>query len=352
MNCLSCGAAMVVTRASIQGRQVTYESCPRCASLWLDRGTMDKVAARVRGSIEYSSQEPVQEPQPRHWKCPRCDNSDLIAVRFLDCTDIILHHCRACGGYWLDGGELEQMDQELRADGSVIGDGLPRFLRGVHMPHWRHGRAQAEVDREAPLEVMPIAGAQRLQPTQHLCPACGGMLSAYRAFHVGFEACPACKGVWLNAAELRTLKAKTTDANLGWMNQEINHLEDASAAESPRMCPLCPGQHLVSTLFGHSALMIDWCPQCHGLWLDRNEFTGLQDYLRDEMAGMKASNIEAQLHALGAELAHGGGGESRREELRDAHAALRALVSATIFEHPALRRLCLRAMTTDESLGA
>jgi hypothetical protein len=37
-----------------------------------------------------------------------------------------------------------------------------------------------------------------------------------------------------------------------------------------------------------------------------------------------------------------GGPESRLEELLDARAAVSALISATIFEHPALANLCTR----------
>jgi Zn-finger nucleic acid-binding protein len=98
MTCLNCGAEMMNNQVSTKNDLVSYDMCEKCGSLWLDKGELDKMAFQVEGSIEYCSQDPVEEPEKHIRKCPRCDNSNLYRVRFLNTTDIILYHCRECGG--------------------------------------------------------------------------------------------------------------------------------------------------------------------------------------------------------------------------------------------------------------
>jgi Zn-finger nucleic acid-binding protein len=92
---------------------------------------------------------------------------------------------------------------------------------------------------------------------------------------------------------------------------------------------------MISVIFGSSSIVVDWCPKCHGIWLDRGEFDAITAYLREEMAHAQPKEIEKQ---AAAEMKHAvtGGPESRLDELRDAKAAVSALISATILEHPKL----------------
>jgi Zn-finger nucleic acid-binding protein len=100
---------MMNNQVSTKNDLISYDMCEKCGSLWLDKGQLDKIAFQVEGSIEYCSREPVEQPEKPIRKCPRCNTSNLYRVRFLNSTDIILHHCRDCGGFWLDGGELDLM---------------------------------------------------------------------------------------------------------------------------------------------------------------------------------------------------------------------------------------------------
>ncbi len=97
----------------------------------------------------------------------------------------------------------------------------------------------------------------------------------------------------------------------------------------------CAGVNMISVIFGSSSIVVDWCPKCHGIWLDRGEFDAITAYLREEMAHAHPKEIEKQ---VAADVHHvwSGGIESRLDELRDAKAAVSALISATIFEHPKL----------------
>ena len=101
MRCLNCGTEMMNNQVSTKNDLVSYDMCEKCGSLWLDKGELDRMAFQVEGSIEYCSQDAVEELEKQKRKCPRCDNSNLYRVRFLNSTDIILYHCRDCGVFGL-----------------------------------------------------------------------------------------------------------------------------------------------------------------------------------------------------------------------------------------------------------
>jgi Zn-finger nucleic acid-binding protein len=154
---------------------------------------------------------------------------------------------------------------------------------------------------------------------------------------VRFEGCRACKGVWLFPSELRRLKDKVGDGALRWMNDEIEAIGQAAAMETKRVCPHCPEQRLTAVRFGRSTVMMDWCPQCRGVWLDQDEFSVVYDFLRQESEAMKPGDIEKELLA---EIQRPDGDESRVDEIRALRSGLLAMLNATVIEHPALGRLC------------
>ena len=75
------------------------------------------------------------------------------------------------------------------------------------------------------------------------------------------------------------------------------------------------------------------------MWLDRGEFEAITNYLRHELMQMHPREIEKQAAEDGTRI-WSGGSESRIDDLLDAKAAVSALINATIFEHPALFKLC------------
>lgn len=333
MNCLNCGTEMTTNEVITRKNRVSYNMCEKCGSLWLDKGELDKMAFQVEGSIEYceSGKDSLPEEQPK--KCPRCDDSTLDKVKFLESDDIFLHHCRNCGGFWLDGGELNLIDQTLARIMPVKGKGFSDFVNNAHVPYW-FKRVQKPSDQtDFSVDVSPIQGAELKQTTGDSCPACGNALSLYTVFSLDFEGCSKCKGVWLVSDELRKLKNREADGSLRWLNDEIESIDKASAIPTKRPCIKCAGVNMISVIFGNSSIVIDWCPNCHGIWLDRGAFDAITAYLEDERAHAQPKEIEK--HAA-ADIKHAvsGGPESRLDELRDAKSALSTLISATIFEHP------------------
>jgi Zn-finger nucleic acid-binding protein len=221
----------------------------------------------------------------------------------------------------------------------VRGRGFSDFINNVHVPYWYKRVKKSSSETDFRVEVPPIKGADQGESTPDNCPACGTNLNLYSIFSMKFEGCPKCKGIWLIKDELRELKNKVQDGSLRWLNDEIENVEKTSVVATNRPCVKCKTTGMVSVIFGKSSILVDWCPQCHGMWFDRGEFEAITDYLRHELMSMRPEEIEKQA-AADVRRVWSGGPESRFDELLDAKAAVSALISATIFEHPVLFNLC------------
>jgi Zn-finger nucleic acid-binding protein len=338
MNCLNCDAEMNSVNVVTKKNSISYDACPRCGSLWLDSGELDKMAFQVEGSIEYceAAKEPEPEAEPK--KCPRCEDSTLDKVKFLESDEIFLHRCANCGGFWLDGNQLNLIDEELARIMPVKGHGFSDFVNNVHVPYWFQRVQKPSHETDVQVAVMPLEGAEMEEEiTADTCPHCGTALNEYSIFEMTFEGCPKCKGVWLIQDELRELKNKVDGGSLRWMNDEIDNLEKSGAIASELSCPKGHGK-LVTVVFGNSKVVVDWCPSCKGVWLDRGGFDKIVDYLEQERGAVHPAVLEKQL-AADLRKVWKGAPEGRAQELRDAGATLHALINATIFEHPDLFRL-------------
>jgi len=104
-----------MSRRSFHGVEV--DMCDRCSGLFLHRGELDKVAEAHRGDLEYST---LDQEDFRHddeygpIPCPACSRHAMKKVEFIIYTNIILDYCPACGGFWLDGREMDKINTEVR----------------------------------------------------------------------------------------------------------------------------------------------------------------------------------------------------------------------------------------------
>jgi Zn-finger nucleic acid-binding protein len=351
MECLNCHEEMINNLVVTSDDQISYDVCDSCGSLWLDAGELDKMAARVAGSVEFSSREPAEGVAEPARYCPRCAGVELDKVEFLGLSGILLDRCPNCGGFWLDGGELESIDAELREIMPVEGHGFGVFLRNVHLPYVRRHARRRSSEFDFEVEVPPIKGAERVAQTELSCPACASHLARYRAFGVGFEGCPRCRGVWLDRDELRALKDKATEepwTDLRWMDDEVEALEGASAMPAGADCPRCD-EPLVSAAFGGSDVLLDLCPSCKGVWLDYGELRALQEHLRRKLAETTPEEMRHNVYEEIKEI--WSGPEDLLSEILDAKAAIAALVNMTITEHPRLADLLAAFGRASGSIG-
>lgn len=350
MRCLNCNSEMVNYDVTTKNGEISYDVCEKCGSLWLDAGELDKMAFQVAGSIEFSSDE-EEKTRGSAKKCPRCDDCELSRVRFLGETDIMLDHCRNCGGFWLDGGELNLIDQELTKIMPVNGHGFSDFVNKIHVPFWSKRIRRPSSETDFKVAVPPVHGATQKGATDRKCPVEGTALDVYGLSGVQFEGCPKCHGMWLDKDELRKLKNHVNDGQLHWLNRELDNLESVNVISSSRACPKCPSSKLRSIIFGHSGVVIDSCPDCQGVWLDRAEFDSITTYLREEATNATPKEIAEELRDDLKKVVSGEGPESRLAELGDAAAAVEALANTVVFDHPALFKILTRTAGAGRGVG-
>jgi len=86
--------------------------------MFLHRGELNKIAEPTQGDLEFSTlhgesfrHEDAFGPIP----CPDCGAGPMDKVEFIIHTGVVLDHCPACGGFWLDGREYARINEEVRA---------------------------------------------------------------------------------------------------------------------------------------------------------------------------------------------------------------------------------------------
>ena len=232
----------------------------------------------------------------------------------------------------------------------MSGHGFSDFVNNVHVPYWFKRLKRPSSETDFTIEVEPISGAKHLRKTDEDCPACGAKLDLYSILGIEFEGCPDCRGLWLDRDELRKLKNKVGVGELHWLNSEIDSIENTRAISTNRPCPRKDGATLLSVVFGKSSIMLDWCPKCQGIWLDRGEYDKVVDYLRDEAGKATVKDVEKEI-AEDVKRLWQPGPESPVAELGDIAAAVTALLNFTIFEHPKLTKWLLDTEAAARSIG-
>ena len=234
----------------------------------------------------------------------------------------------------------------------VEGKGFSEFVNNAHLPYWYKRVRRKSSQTDFSVEVLPIKDAEFNSQTTHMCPACEANLNLYTVYGIKIEGCPECKGVFLDRDELRKLKDKSERGSwttLRWMDDEVESIGKVNAMPSKRLCPKCKNEKLISTSFGDSTIIIDWCPNCRGTWLDRGEFQEIVDHLKDKLIKLSSAEMRSRLYEEINEV--WGGPEDKISEIFDAKAAISALVNITIFEHPLLSRLLLKFGKRARSIG-
>lgn len=352
MKCLNCNEEMMNNLVMTKKQAISYEVCEACGSLWLDASELDKMAFQVDGSIEVCSKDEAKHISGPAKKCPRCEDTVLDKVFFLKHSDVILEHCGNCGGFWLDGGELDLVNRELHKILPIKGAGFAEFVNNVHVPYWHKRMRRKSSEVESAPAVDPFKDAELKSETECKCPACRSNLDLYRVYGIEVERCRSCQGIWLDRDELRKLKDKSEQdswSSLRWMDDEIEAIGRTNATPSKRRCPKCETENLVSTSFGDSLVMIDWCPSCQGTWLDRDEFQEIVGHLRTKLNELSSAEVRSKVYQEIKEI--WSGSESKISEILDAKAAIGALVNLTIFHHPKLCELLLEFQKAARGAG-
>lgn len=98
------------------------------------------------------------------------------------------------------------------------------------------------------------------------CPVCKEPMIILELNKVEIDYCPNCSGIWLDEGELELLYS------IDQSEEELKKLfhQLSSTKEKSYKCPICR-KYMVKTQFKDSDVILDICPQNHGIWFDKGE---------------------------------------------------------------------------------
>ncbi len=114
------------------------------------------------------------------------------------------------------------------------------------------------------------------------CPKCNIELKIKEIQGVTVDECENCEGIWFERDELRKVK-DNTDKDLNWMDFEIwKHHDRFKAKETKYNCPACSSTMDVLD-YDSTKIEINYCSNCQGVWLDKNELQNIINSLEAEL---------------------------------------------------------------------
>lgn len=124
--------------ASVSEAAIEIDTCAGCGGIWLDAGELDaltaeKVAPPPEGATPGSVRSPVKpEEEIRYRECARC--GDIMSRRnFGTISGVVVDECPR-HGVFLDEGELQAIENFLRAGGLTLGEAARATMAARQMP--------------------------------------------------------------------------------------------------------------------------------------------------------------------------------------------------------------------------
>jgi len=100
--------------------------------------------------------------------------------------------------------------------------------------------------------------------------------------NIELDYCNSCKGVWFDSGELELLlKSYGLEEPKAFFDGIFNS-QEAASPEKKRNCPICGHKLKKTAIGGQPEILIDVCPDKHGLWFDGGEVTQLIRHLAGE----------------------------------------------------------------------
>ena len=168
------------------------------------------------------------------------------------------------------------------------------------------------------------------------CPKDATLLETHTVHSAQVEECPQCRGLWFAEEELRKAK-DAADPDLRWLDFDLwSNREELTADWSARQCPHC-AVTMMRIAYAGTDITVDYCPEGHGIWLDKGEFESIVTALENEVTEKNASEY------VGASLAEAGelfaGHEGFVSEWKDFATVTRLLQYRVLAEHPKLAEM-------------
>lgn len=111
---------------------------------------------------------------------------------------------------------------------------------------------------------------------------------------VQIDECPSCSSVWLDRGELSEIvERQTVQFTAHEKAMALQSVANDPSADKIYHCPRCNAEMKKFNYALHSGVIIDRCPNQHGVWLDRNELEAIQIVMEKEVDTFINSEKEA-----------------------------------------------------------
>ena len=112
-----------------------------------------------------------------------------------------------------------------------------------------------------------------------ICPVCKEDTIVVEYNNIELYYCNDCRGVWFDSAELELLLQSMSLDSQNLLLGDILKSSEAMTQEKKRKCPICGQKMKKATIGEHPGVLVDACPQGHGLWFDGGEVAQLLKHL-------------------------------------------------------------------------
>lgn len=109
------------------------------------------------------------------------------------------------------------------------------------------------------------------------CPVCHEELKRETYKGVSIDECQKGHGMFFDRGELTRAK-DSADPELSFLDFDLFDTSADNQEDSGKKCPK-DGREMVTVHYGNSHVKVDLCPDCRGIWLDKDEFAKIIAYL-------------------------------------------------------------------------
>ena len=128
------------------------------------------------------------------------------------------------------------------------------------------------------------------------CPKCEKEMIAVERNDIELDWCMFCEGFWFDFGEWNILCKKLIAEDLTNSNIDIFELPKIKTGEKLYRCPVC-SKKMEKFIFND--VILDRCPNRHGIWFDKNEFSECVNYMNSGNSKFSKSNGFEQIKFLG-----------------------------------------------------
>ena len=240
----------------INGKDISYFSCRKCDNIWIDMEDIYKL------NSEYDN---TRKLLVSDYSCPRCRDTFLESVDFINDKKLKLFQCRKCSGI-----KMDLLRYNMPSDFSITTD-LEEFIETLS------GGFRRELVKKKVNKLPSGFKIRNSEETDCKCPSCSSRLTRYSVFDKKpengseFEICDSCFGIWLDKEDMLRSRSSETIQKL---NVDMDNI-----MPTKRTCPKCRNITLVSLKYKELETVIDCCPSCFGTWLDGGELSDFSVFL-------------------------------------------------------------------------